>query len=146
MYRWRNRGLGEDLREDSSGNVIDCDLWSNFFQSVCWIPGATVTTPVLPEPPIPASPGAPSGSALTVPPASGAEAQSTVDALVTAAGQQTQANTQSFYNALPSDLVAQPCNQTIVPLLGICDTTVYLVGGIGAAALLLMAFAGRRRR
>jgi len=32
-----SRGLGTDLRVDcSSGNTIDCDSWSNFFNSTCW--------------------------------------------------------------------------------------------------------------
>jgi hypothetical protein len=30
-------GLGTDYRVDcSSGNTIDCDSWSNFFNSTCW--------------------------------------------------------------------------------------------------------------
>lgn len=35
------RGLGVMYKTDpGSGNVIDCDSWSNVFQSVCWNPFA----------------------------------------------------------------------------------------------------------
>ena len=46
-----NKGLGTDLRVDcSSGNTIDCDSWSNFFNATCWgicsAQGTQNTTPV----------------------------------------------------------------------------------------------------
>lgn len=31
-------GLGYTPKVGSDGKIIDCDLWSNFFESVCWIP------------------------------------------------------------------------------------------------------------
>lgn len=34
----RRRGLGYTPKIGSDGTVIDCDQWSNLFQSVCWIP------------------------------------------------------------------------------------------------------------
>lgn len=40
------RGMGADYNIDSSGNTIDCDLWSNIANLACWgFPGsATVPT------------------------------------------------------------------------------------------------------
>lgn len=36
----RRRGLGTFYVQDSSGNTVDCDSWSNFFNSACWgLPG-----------------------------------------------------------------------------------------------------------
>ena len=36
MQRTSRRGLGADYRINSSGTIVDCDLWSNLFQAVCW--------------------------------------------------------------------------------------------------------------
>ena len=36
MRRTSRRGLGQDYRINSSGTIVDCDLWSNLLQSVCW--------------------------------------------------------------------------------------------------------------
>lgn len=33
-------GLGTMYKVDSTGAIIDCDSWSNFFQSACWNPAA----------------------------------------------------------------------------------------------------------
>jgi len=33
-------GLGVMYKVDSAGQLIDCDSWSNIFQSVCWEPTA----------------------------------------------------------------------------------------------------------
>ena len=41
------RGLGTLWVTDSSGNTIDCDQWSNIFNTACWGFG----TPVVPVPP-----------------------------------------------------------------------------------------------
>src|SRR5271165_265916 len=39
-------GLGTEYKTDpSTGNVIDCDDWSNIFQSVCWNPIAPTVVP-----------------------------------------------------------------------------------------------------
>lgn len=37
--RRRRRGLGVTYKYASDGSIINCDDWSNIFQSVCWTPG-----------------------------------------------------------------------------------------------------------
>jgi len=42
-------GLGAMYKTDpSTGTVIDCDLWSNLFQSACWNPFSATVVPVAP--------------------------------------------------------------------------------------------------
>jgi hypothetical protein len=70
MYGLRNHGLGRTPAEDA---VCRAGTFGGFFTPVCW----TALTPSTVAPP-----RAPSGDVLTVPPASGEEAQATVDALL----------------------------------------------------------------
>jgi hypothetical protein len=42
-------GMGTLYKADSQGNVIDCDLFSNFFQTPCWNPFASEVVPVAPS-------------------------------------------------------------------------------------------------
>jgi hypothetical protein len=39
----RSPGLGATYKIGSGGQVIDCDLWSNITESVCWIPGGELS-------------------------------------------------------------------------------------------------------
>jgi len=64
------RGMGRTVAEDA---VCRASLFGGFFSPTCW--GAL-------EPQTLAPPPAPTGSILTTPPASGADAQATVDALL----------------------------------------------------------------
>lgn len=41
-------GLGVLYKQDSSGVLIDCDSWNNFFQSPCWNPFAPTVVPAPP--------------------------------------------------------------------------------------------------
>jgi len=68
-YRIR-RGLGRTMAEDAT---CKASLFGGFFSPTCW-------TSLEPNPLAP--PPAPTGAALTTPPASGADAQATVDALL----------------------------------------------------------------
>lgn len=65
-----NPGMGRTLAEDATCRA---GTFGGFFTPVCWT--ALQSSAVAPV-------GAPTGDVLTVPPASGAEAQATVDALV----------------------------------------------------------------
>jgi len=39
-------GLGAEYKTDpTTGQVIDCDSWSNLFQGVCWNPTAATVVP-----------------------------------------------------------------------------------------------------
>ena len=70
MYRVRSRGMGRTVAEDA---VCKASFAGGFFSPTCW---SALTPSTL------APPGAPTGDTLTVPPASAADAQATVDALV----------------------------------------------------------------
>jgi hypothetical protein len=71
MYlRTIGAGLGRTPGEDA---VCKAAWFGGFFSPTCW----SALTPSMVAPP-----GAPTGDLLTVPPASGADAQATVDALV----------------------------------------------------------------
>lgn len=64
------RGMGRTVAEDV---VCRSEVFGGFFNPACW--SALELSAVAP-------PGAPTGDVLTVPPASGVDAQATVDALV----------------------------------------------------------------
>lgn len=47
----RLRGLGAFYVKDSSGQTVDCDLWSNIFNGACWgVVGGSTGTPVQTDP------------------------------------------------------------------------------------------------
>lgn len=49
------RGMGYLPKIGSGGRVVDCDLWGNFFETVCWNP----FDPGLPVKPAPSAPSVP---------------------------------------------------------------------------------------
>lgn len=52
------RALGYLPKIGSGGQIVDCDLWSNLTESVCWNPFApTVPIQVVPDPSNPNGPG-----------------------------------------------------------------------------------------
>ena len=125
-----------------------CTGPSSWFDPYCWLFGPPDTSSNyvgVPAPPPPMPPPAPVPTAnnpnpLTTPPATGADAQATVDATIAAGVAANQAMYQNWFASVPSD-----CTQTILPSAGICDTTVYI--GVGVAVLLGFVFmAGGRRR
>jgi len=70
MYRVRSRGMGRTVAEDA---VCKASFAGGFFSPTCWS---------MLEPSTLAPPQAPTGDTLTVPPASAADAQATVDTLL----------------------------------------------------------------
>lgn len=38
-------GLGTCWKVDDSGSWVDCDSWSNLFDSICWTPGSCQSQP-----------------------------------------------------------------------------------------------------
>jgi len=90
-----------------SNQTPDCTNWFTWLiDSDCWVASPSEWA-AYPTPPAPLPPTAPTGSVLTVPPASGAEAQSTVNQLVaqtTAANQQQASDFFSTVQGLPSTL------------------------------------------
>src|SRR5579872_794516 len=148
MYRMG--GFGQYYKQTSDGTVVDCDLFSNFFASVCWNPFASQipnsAVPALNPPPMPVPPPAPVATPgnlnpLTLPPSSGADATATINATL-AQGQQ---NNQAAINAYVQNMqnqgaAAGACTSTLFPSLGICDKWFYVGGaalGIGVIALAL---------
>ena len=51
-------GLGTTWKQNADGTFVDCDLWSNFFDSACWNPlnpqlaGPTAANPTAPSNPL----------------------------------------------------------------------------------------------
>ena len=70
MYRVRSRGMGRTPAEDA---VCKASFAGGFFSPTCWS---------MLQPATLAPPQSPTGDTLTVPPASAADAQATVDTLV----------------------------------------------------------------
>ena len=105
----------------------------------------------LPETPPPIAPLSPVATAsnpnpLITPPASASAAQETVDATIAATTAANQAQAQSFFADLNTSIQNQNpsgCSSTIAPSFGVCDSTIYWVGGILAASLLLFGSMGR---
>lgn len=96
-------GLGVDMVTDlSTGQQIDCDLWSNLFNSTCWGFGAAVdatvgvpsTLTILP-PAVPPAPTQTQLDAVAASPDPGAAAQALVQQLTNQALAQSQANISS---------------------------------------------------
>lgn len=58
-----SRGMGYTPKVGSGGQVIDCDLWSNLFEGICWQPGSTLDVKPDPSNPtgavVPILPGSP---------------------------------------------------------------------------------------
>ena len=148
-------GLGQTYRMDSSGTVVDCDLWSNFFNSICWTPGSTVPASAVPanvQPPAPLPPPAPvatpgNPNPLTTPPASGADATATINATLAQGMQNNQQNLLGFIQGLQNQALGAQCAATLLPSTGICDTWVYIGGGVAAFVVLMVVISksGRRR-
>ncbi len=152
-------GFGVYNVTSPQGVTYDCDSWSNLFVPTCWgilnPSAAAAASNVLANPqtiePIQAPPtvGAPAPTAsnptpMTTPPASTADAQSTVDATLQANYNAWLAQNQATVSQTAANLAAAAsCTETILPSWGICDSTVYwgaaIVGVFG-----LVLFMGRR--
>lgn len=160
MRRRYSRGLGL-VAGDLDTTAPVCTSWYSKLDPFCWgVLGAAAATGQMnsagnfdttssysgvPPPPAPMPPPAPVPTAdnsdpLTLPPASGAAAQGTIDATIAAGDAANKAMYQAFYASLPSG-----CQSTIFPSLGICDTAIYWGAGIlGLLGFVYMA-GGRRR-
>lgn len=151
MYRM---GFGQYYKQTSDGTVIDCDLFSNIWESVCWnpfspgVPASAV--PALNQPPMPAPPPAPVATPdnlnpLLLPPASGDTANATINATLA----QGQINNQARINAYIQNMqnqgvAAGACAVSLFPSLGICDKWLYIGGAAVGIGVLLFALGGRR--
>lgn len=127
-----------------------CTGASAYLDPSCWgmeAAGAMGYGPLAPgpsgymNPPAPTPPGAPASTTsnptpLTTPPASGPDAQATIDATI---ANSTAANQQALLDFYTQQAALTPvaCTENILPNLGICDSTIYWGAAIAAAALVL---------
>lgn len=156
MYRMARRGLG-DFSISATGPSCTSSL--SWIDPACWglwaLGNATGqvndagnfdTSSSYPvgytPPPAPLPPPAPTGDALTLPPASGADAQSTVNDLIAQNVAQNQQQMQNFYNNLKPPAT---CAMTLAPSAGICDSTIYWGVGIAAVFVGMVFMLGGRR-
>lgn len=128
-YRLK-RGMGRTAAQDV---VCRSETFGGFFDPACW--SALEVSPIAP-------PGAPTGSALTVPPASGEEAQATVDALLNQqlADQQAlnaQGVTSSWWNQVTGGTAAIAQNA-----FSMASALPWILGGVGLIAFALIAGGG----
>lgn len=128
MYLRTNSGLGRTPAEDA---VCQTSFAGGFFSPTCWT--ALVPSTVAP-------PGSPTGAVLTVPPASGADAQATVDALLNqqlidqqnlnAAGVQSSMLDQAASGAVAAgSAVTSAIPWTLIVLAGLGIFALVAVGG-----------------
>ncbi len=164
MYGWGMGDLAAQQQTIALGTDASsptCVSWYSPLDPFCWgfwatqkaTAGGPLSTSDLsyygtyPQPPAPLGPPAPVPTAdnpdpLTMPPTGGPGAQGTVDATIAAGAAANQQRNLKFFASV-SD--ANPvCNSTILPALGICDSTLYWTAGITAAVLCLMFLGGRR--
>jgi hypothetical protein len=175
MYRLRKRGMGDVLDPTSSG-ALKCGLFAGgVFNKACWclewpsLCGSAdyVAAKVLADPSLiaaiqaPPTVGAPTGAALTTPPANAADAQAEVDAIL--AQQLADWNAQNAATIAQTkanlDQVAQ--NQPITCFFGtatqaddgtwscVSSSTNWLLYGalaVGVLALVSMGGGGSARR
>lgn len=129
------RGLGRTLAEDA-----DCrsGFFGGFFTPVCWTRlQSSAVAPV----------GAPTGDVLTVPPASGEEAQATVDALVNQQMVDQQAlNAQSVTSSLWDTLTGGTYGAAAGAASGIGSSLPWILGAVGLGVFALVAIGGGRPR
>lgn len=142
MYGLRNHGLGRTPSED----VLCRKDWAGgFFMPSCWS---------MLEPSTIAPPRAPTGDVLTLPPASGEEAQATVDALLNQQLRDQQALNaagvkSSWLDELASGIVdtgdaaAAAGNALLKP--GGIPLWIWLAGGLGVFALVAVSGGSPRR-
>ena len=156
IRRTSRQGLGATWRVDSSGNAVDCDLWSNILNAVCW-GAAQGERPYLPSPPAPLAPPA-VGQALSTVPAlyqcsDGSMATAAtncpdytaaIDAALAAGEEATQANELDFFTNLAATLPnPATCSSTIIS--NVCNSYVYIGAAVCAGLLIFMTMQGRAR-
>ena len=125
------RGLGRTLAEDAE---CRSGTFGGFFTPVCWtrLQSSTVA-PV----------GAPTGDALTVPPASGEEAQATVDALVNQQfADQQSLNAQSVTYSWWDSVTGGSYGAAAGAVSGVTSAFPWIVGVVGIGIFALVAFGG----
>ncbi len=145
----RPAGLGDT----APANPVCTGFWSNL-DPMCWgyqigsaaIAGGSLdyNLPGYAPPPAPLPPPAPvatpaNPAPLTLPPSSGGDAVGTVDATIAAGAAANQQNLLNFFATQPD------CTQSLLPALGICDSTIYIAGAV-AGLLAFVSWSSRRRR
>lgn len=164
---YRKRGLGDVTTPSTAGGSIfmpptadfgdvSCGVLSGgFLKKECWClefpqmcstadyqASVALAYPNLVYAPIqaPVLPGSPTGSALTVPPASGAEAQATVDRLIAEAEAASQTQGQTTMDQTAANLATVGAAQPGIPWWVWAG-----LAGVGVFALVTMSAGSPRR-
>ena len=141
--RTSRRGLGAMWRIDSGGEAVDCDLWSNILNSVCWAGSqGTVSSGGLP---VNAQGGGTSQVDYNNPVSSLVsgcqnDPMGCVESAVTSQTIANQAANLLGAQTGGANPAASSCSQSFFP--GVCDWIVYAVA---AAALVGAVLIGSRR-
>jgi hypothetical protein len=124
-------GLGRTLAEDAQ---CRSGVFGGFFTPVCWT--RLENSPVAPV-------GAPTGDALTFPPASGEEAQATIDALVNQQMLDQQAlNAQSVTSSWWNTLTGGTYGAASGAASGVASALPWILGAVGLGVFALVAIGG----
>lgn len=124
-------GLGRTLAQDA---VCQTEVFGGFFDPSCW--SALVPSTVAPV-------GAPTGSVLTVPPASGVDAQTTVDSLV---NQQLTDQQSLNATAVQSSALDQAASGVVAVGSAVTSPLMWIgLIGLGVFALVAMGGGAPRR-
>src|SRR5271157_1285800 len=133
MRRTSRRGLGVMWRIDSSGNAVDCDLWSNILNAVCW--GASQGTVSSGGLPVNAkgagTPQVDYSNASSLVSGCQDDPLGCVSSAVT--GQTIENQAANLLGVQTGAIASATCAQSFIP--GVCDWIVYAAG---AAAVLGM--------
>lgn len=138
MRRTSRRGLGAYWAIDSSGEAVDCDLWSNILNSVCWAGSQGTVSSGLPV----NAKGANTTGVIDYsnPSTLAAGVQDDPAAISAAVGNQTILNQAANLLAVQALPNSTNCSNSIIQ--GVCDWIVYAAG---AALLVGVVFMGARR-
>src|ERR1035437_2783255 len=135
MYRLSSRRLGRTQAEDVA---CKASLAGGFFSPSCW--RALV-------PPFVAPPGPPTGDALTVPPASGAQAQATVDTLLNQQLIDQQAlNAPAVTSSWWDTLTGGTYSAAAGAASSAASSLPWILGGLGLMAFAFVAVGGGSAR
>ena len=135
------------------GACVDCSIWAQWlFNTGCWKYSPTTWEQMAqyPPPPMPVTVGSPGGSTLTIPPASGPQAQQTIDQIIARQVAAQIADYTAFYGTVPD--VPPDCG-TDVPTLNAdgswkcpVSTLTYVMLAVGVLGVGLVAFGAGARR
>ena len=131
------RGLGGLTPAEYA--ACNAEFWNGIFDPTCW---QTVNPPSAVAPV-----GSPTGDALTVPPASGADAQATVDALVNQqVVDQNALNAGAVQSSWWDTLTGNTYSSASGAASGLTAALPWILGAVGIGMFAMVAFGGGSAR